>query len=126
MNTPKDLFYAETHEWLRVEGDVAYVGITAYAADQLGEIAFVEIETEGEELDKGELFGSIEAVKTASDVYMPVAGEVIEANEAVMDDPTLVNSDSFGEGWLIKIKMANPEETKDLLSAEAYEEMVKA
>ncbi|HOE05774.1 MAG TPA: glycine cleavage system protein GcvH [Bacteroidales bacterium] len=126
MNIPKDLLYTKTHEWIRVDGDVAYVGITEFAAEQLGEIAFVEIETEGEELGKGEVFGSIEAVKTASDSYMPVSGEVLEANELVKDDPTLVNSDSFGKGWLIKIKISDPAELAELIKPAEYETLVHA
>ncbi|HPG73495.1 MAG TPA: glycine cleavage system protein GcvH [Bacteroidales bacterium] len=125
MNIPKDLLYTKTHEWIRVDGEEAYVGITAFAAEQLGEIAFVEIETEGEELAKGEVFGSIEAVKTASDSYMPVSGEVLEANSMVSDDSTLVNSDSFGDGWLIKIRMTNLAELDEMLTPEAYEELIK-
>ena len=126
MNIPKDLLYTKTHEWIRVDGDVAYVGITEFAAEQLGEIAFVEIETEGEELGKGEVFGSIEAVKTASDSYMPVSGEVLEANELVKDDPTLVNSDSFSKGWLIKIKISDPAELAELIKPAEYETLVHA
>ena len=126
MNIPKNLLYTKTHEWIRVEGDEAVIGITEFAAEQLGEIAFVEIETEGEELAKGEVFGSIEAVKTASDSYMPVAGEVLEANELVKNDSTLVNSDSFGDGWLIKIKISDPAELKDLLTPADYEALIKA
>jgi len=126
MNIPKNLLYTKTHEWIRVEGDQAVIGITEFAAEQLGEIAFVEIETEGEELTKGEVFGSIEAVKTASDSYMPVAGEVLEANELVKNDSTLVNSDSFGNGWLIKIKITDPAELKDLLTPAEYEALIKA
>ena len=125
MNIPKDLLYTKTHEWIRVDGEEAYVGITAFAAEQLGEIAFVEIETEGEELAKGEVFGSIEAVKTASDSYMPVSGEVLEANSMVSHDSTLVNSDSFGDGWLIKIRMTNLAELDEMLTPEAYEELIK-
>jgi glycine cleavage system H protein len=125
MNIPKNLKYAESHEWLRIEGDEAYVGITEFAATHLGDIVFVEIETEGENLDKGESFGTIEAVKTVSDIYMPVAGEVIEINQAIIDDPALVNKDCFGEGWLIKIKMNNPAEANNLLDAEAYAEIAK-
>jgi glycine cleavage system H protein len=125
MNIPKNLKYAESHEWLRIEGGEAYVGITEFAATHLGDIVFVEIETEGENLDKGESFGTIEAVKTVSDIYMPVAGEVIEINQAIIDDPALVNKDCFGEGWLIKIKMNNPAEANNLLDAEAYAEIAK-
>ena len=106
MNIPGDLKYTQDHEWVRVNGDVAVVGITDFAQGELGDIVFVEIETEGEELDKGETFGTVEAVKTVSDLFMPVGGEVSEFNEALADDPELVNKDPYGEGWMIKIKVA--------------------
>jgi glycine cleavage system H protein len=125
MNIPNNLKYAESHEWLRIEGDEAYVGITEFAATHLGDIVFIEIETEGENLDKGESFGTIEAVKTVSDSYMPVSGEVIEVNQAIIDDPALVNKDCFGKGWLIKIKMNNPTDADALLDATAYAEISK-
>ncbi len=125
MNFPENLKYAESHEWLRIEGDEAYIGITEFASTHLGDIVFIEIETEGEELEKGETFGSIEAVKTVSDTYMPVSGEVIEVNEAVINDPSLVNKDCFGEGWLIKIKLTNPSEVENLLDVNAYKEIAK-
>ena len=125
MNFPENLKYSESHEWLRIEGDEAYVGITEYAATHLGDIVFIEIETEGESLDKGESFGTIEAVKTVSDSYMPVAGEVIEVNEAILDDPALVNKDCYGDGWLIKIKMSDPAEAEALMDAAAYVEIAK-
>lgn len=125
MNFPENLKYTESHEWLRIEGDEAYVGITEFAASHLGDIVFIEIETEGEELDKGESFGSIEAVKTVSDSYMPVAGEVIEVNEAILDDPALVNKDCYGDGWLIKIKLSNPADAEALMDAAAYAEVAK-
>ncbi|PLX08297.1 MAG: glycine cleavage system protein H [Marinilabiliales bacterium] len=125
MNFPENLKYAESHEWLRIEGDEAVVGITEFAATHLGDIVFIEIETEGEELDKGESFGTIEAVKTVSDSYMPVAGEVIEVNEAILDDPALVNKDCYGEGWLIKIKLANPADVDELMDAAAYADVAK-
>lgn len=125
MNIPKNLKYAESHEWIRVEGNEAYVGITEFAATALGDIVFIEIETEGEELAKGESYGTIEAVKTVSDSYMPVSGEVIEVNVKVLDDPSLVNKDCFGDGWLIKIKMTNPDELSGLLDADAYAEIAK-
>lgn len=125
MNIPNNLKYTESHEWLRIEGDEAYIGITEHAATLLGDIVFIEIETEGEDLDAREPFGSIEAVKTVSDSYMPVAGKVIEVNQAVIDDPALVNKDSFGEGWLIKIKMSNPADVNTLMDAAAYENIAK-
>ncbi len=125
MNIPNNLKYTESHEWLRIEGDEAYVGITEFAATHLGDIVFIEIETEGENLDKGESFGTIEAVKTVSDSYMPVGGEVIEVNQAIIDDPALVNKDCFGDGWLIKIKMNNPADADALLDATAYAEIAK-
>ncbi|MCK9254469.1 MAG: glycine cleavage system protein GcvH [Bacteroidales bacterium] len=125
MNIPNNLKYAESHEWVRVEGDIAVVGITDFAQTSLGDIVFIEIEVEGETLDKGEVYGNIEAVKTVSDSYMPVSGEVIEVNQEVMDDPSLVNKDPYGEGWLLKIKMSNPEELNNLLDAAGYEEIAK-
>lgn len=125
MNFPNNLKYSESHEWLRIEGDEAYVGITEFAATHLGDIVFIEIETEGENLDKGESFGTIEAVKTVSDSYMPVAGEVIEVNQAIVDDPALVNKDCYGDGWLIKIKMNNPADANALLDAAAYTNIAK-
>jgi glycine cleavage system H protein len=125
MNIPNNLKYSESHEWLRIDGDEAYVGITEFAATHLGDIVFIEIETEGENLDKGESFGTIEAVKTVSDSYMPVAGEVIEVNQAIVDDPALVNKDCYGDGWLIKIKMSNPADANALLDAAAYENIAK-
>lgn len=125
MNIPNNLKYTESHEWLRIEGDEAYIGITDHAATLLGDIVFIEIETEGETLEKGEPYGSIEAVKTVSDSYIPVAGEVIEVNQAVIDDPALVNKDSYGEGWLIKIKMNNPADATTLMDAAAYAEIAK-
>lgn len=125
MNIPNNLKYSESHEWLRIEGDEAYIGITEFAATHLGDIVFIEIETEGENLDKGESFGTIEAVKTVSDSYMPVAGEVIEVNQAIVDDPALVNKDCYGDGWLIKIKMNNPADANALLDAAAYTNIAK-
>jgi len=125
MNFPENLKYTESHEWVRVEGDIAFVGITEFAATHLGDIVFIEIETVGEILDKKESFGSIEAVKTVSDAYMPISGEVIEANQAVLDDPALVNKDPYGEGWLIKIKINNPDEVNELLDADSYAEIAK-
>jgi glycine cleavage system H protein len=125
MNFPKELKYTETHEWIKVDGENAFVGITEFAVTHLGDIVFIEIETEGENLDAKEAFGSFEAVKTVSDVYMPVSGEVIEVNQAILDDPALVNKDCYGEGWLIKIKINNPDELNNLLDAQAYEAIAK-
>ena len=120
LNIPNDLKYTNEHEWIRVEGDVIVVGVTDFAQGELGDVVFLEIETEGESLDKGETFGTIEAVKTVSDLYMPVGGEVIEVNAALEDAPELVNSDPFGEGWMIKIKVADAAELAELMDAEAY------
>lgn len=124
MNTPSNLLYTNEHEWIRVEGDVAYVGITDYAQSELGEIVFVDINTEGETLAQNEVFGSVEAVKTVSDLNMPVAGEVLEINEVINDKPELVNNDPYGEGWMIKISVANPAEFETLLDADAYQALI--
>ena len=126
MNLPENLKYTQDHEWVRVEGDVAVVGVTDFAQGELGDVVFVEIETEGENLDKGETFGTVEAVKTVSDLFMPVGGEVIEVNEGLADEPEVVNKDPYGEGWMIKIKMADAGELEELLSPEAYKEMIEA
>jgi glycine cleavage system H protein len=126
MNIPTNLKYVNTHEWLRVEGTEAYVGITEFAVSQLGDISFIEIETEGDALEKGEMFGTIEAVKTVSDVYMPVGGTVLEVNQAVLDTPELHNNDPFGDGRLIKIAIADTNELNDLLDAAAYEDVAKS
>lgn len=125
MKTPSNLKYAEDHEWVRVEDDVAIVGITDYAQSQLGDIVFLDITTEGETLDKDEVFGAVEAVKTVSDLYMPASGKVIEFNEALNDAPETVNQDPYGEGWIIKIKMNDPSELDSLMSAEEYNQMVE-
>lgn len=124
MNFPADLKYTKDHEWIRVDGDVAYIGITDYAQSELGEIVFVDITTEGETLAKEDVFGTIEAVKTVSDLFMPVSGEVIEANAELDDKPELVNEDVYGNGWLIKISMSDPAELDELLSAAEYEQMI--
>ena len=124
MNIPSNLYYTKEHEWIRVEGNEAYVGITDYAQSELGEIVFVDINTEGETLAQGEVFGSVEAVKTVSDLNMPVAGEVLEINETINDQPELVNNDPYGEGWMIKISVANPEELNNLLDAEGYQALI--
>ena len=124
MNIPAELRYTNEHEWIRVEGDVAYVGITDYAQSELGEIVFVDINTEGETVGQNEVFGSVEAVKTVRDLNMPVTGEVLEVNENINDQPELVNNDPYGEGWMIKIQVANPAELDTLLDAEAYKALI--
>lgn len=126
MNIPVDLKYTEDHEWIRVEGDVAIVGVTDFAQGELGDVVFVEIETEGEELDKGETFGTVEAVKTVSDLFMPVGGEVAEFNEALADEPELINNDPYGKGWMIKIEIADNSELDALISAEEYQKLLEA
>lgn len=121
MNTPKELKYTKDHEWVRIEGDVAVVGITDFAQDQLGDIVFVDIQTLGETVNKDEVFGAIEAVKTVADALMPLTGEVIEVNEELEAEPQAVNTDPYGKGWMIKVKIANPAEIEELLDADAYE-----
>ncbi|MBQ5819388.1 MAG: glycine cleavage system protein GcvH [Bacteroides sp.] len=125
MNVPTNLKYTSEHEWIRVEGDIAYVGITDYAQAQLGDIVFVDIQTEGETLAAGDVFGTIEVVKTVSDLFLPVAGEVLEQNEALADQPELVNTDPYGEGWLIKIKPAADADYDALLDAEGYKAVIE-
>lgn len=124
MNFPNDVKYTKEHEWIRQEGDVAYVGITDYAQEQLGDIVFVDIQTVGETLAADEVFGTIEVVKTISDLFLPVAGEVLEQNEALEEQPELVNKDPYGEGWLIKIKPAADADFDSLLDAEAYKALI--
>jgi len=126
MKIPENLKYTRDHEWIRVEGDQAVVGITDFAQGELGDVVFVEIETEGESLEKGEIFGTVEAVKTVSDLFMPVSGEVVEVNEALADTPELVNKDPYGEGWMIKIKIADETDLAELLSAADYQKMIEA
>ena len=124
MNTPNELKYTPDHEWIKIDGDVAIVGITDFAQKELGDIVYVEIETEGETIPKSELFGTIEAVKTVSDLFMPVSGEVMEFNQNLEAEPELVNSDPYGDGWMIKISLSDPGELDDLLSAEKYLELI--
>lgn len=124
MNIPSNLKYSKDHEWVRVEGDTAYIGITDFAQSELGEIVIVDITTEGETLAQEAVFGSIEAVKTVSDLFMPVGGKVSEVNPKLEDNPELVNSDPYGEGWMIKVKMTNPSEAGKLLDAEAYKALI--
>ena len=124
MNFPTNVKYTKEHEWIRLEGDVAYVGITDYAQEQLGDIVFVDIPTEGETLAADEVFGTIEVVKTISDLFLPVTGEILEQNEALADQPELVNQDPYGEGWLIKIKPTADAAFDRLLAAEAYNALI--
>lgn len=121
MNIPANLRYTKDHEWIRVEGNTAFVGITDYAQSELGEIVFVDIDTVGETVAQGEVFGSVEAVKTVSDLFMPASGEVLEFNETLNDQPELVNNDPYGEGWMIKVQLSDPAELDTLLDAAAYE-----
>ncbi len=124
MNIPDNLFYTKEHEWLKVEGDIATVGITDFAQKELGDIVFVEVETVEEDLDIEEAFGTIEAVKTVSDMFMPVSGTVTELNETLEDAPETINSDPYGDGWIIKIKMSDSSQLEGLLSADAYKELI--
>lgn len=124
MNIPADLKYTKEHEWIKVDGDVATVGITDFAQGELGDIVYVEIETEGETLDSEEVFGTVEAVKTVSDLFMPLSGEVTEFNEGLEADPEAVNRDPYGDGWMIKIKISDASEVDGLLSADAYKELI--
>ena len=125
MNTPTDLKYTKDHEWIKVEGNMATIGITDFAQSELGDIVFVEVETVGETLSKEEVFGTVEAVKTVSDLYMPVTGTVEAFNEKLESDPELVNTDPYGDGWMIKVKIENISELEKLLSASEYEALVK-
>ena len=124
MNFPEDLKYTKDHEWIRVEGDVAYVGITDYAQSELGEIVYVDITTEGETVAKEEVFRTIAAVKTVSDLFMPASGEVLEVNAELEDAPELVNQEPYGKGWLIKVSVADATELDSLLSAEEYQQLI--
>lgn len=124
MNVPANLKYTKDHEWLKADGDYAYVGITDFAQGELGDIVFIEIETVGETLESEEVFGTIEAVKTVSDLFMPVGGEIVEKNPAIEETPDIVNKDPYGKGWLVKIKISDKSEVDDLLSAEDYSTLV--
>ena len=124
MNIPQDLKFTQDHEWIRMEGDFAFVGITDYAQSNLGDIVFLEIETVGETLAKGEAFGNIEAVKAVEELYMPVSGEVAEINPALEASPEVVNKDPYGEGWMVKIKLTDPAELSTLLDAAAYAKLI--
>jgi len=124
MNIPNDLKYTANHEWIRVEGDEAVIGVTEFAQGELGDVVFLEIETEGESLAKGDAFGTIEAVKTVSDLYMPAGGDVLKVNPALEDAPELVNSSPFDEGWMIRVKLSDPSQLDDLMTAEAYAKLI--
>jgi glycine cleavage system H protein len=124
MNVPGNLKYTKDHEWLRVEGDMGYVGVTDFAQGELGDIVFVEIETVGETLKKEEVFGTIEAVKTVSDMFMPVSGEILEMNQVIEETPEVVNKDPYGKGWMIRIKITNSTEIDDLLSPDKYKALI--
>jgi glycine cleavage system H protein len=126
MNIPENLKYTQDHEWIRIEGNQAYIGITDFAQSELGDIVFIEIETIDETLEKEEVFGTVEAVKTVSDLFMPVSGKVLEINPKLEDNPELVNKEPYGDGWMIKISVDKPEEIDSLLSAAEYKEMVNA
>ena len=121
MNFPTDLYYTADHEWVRMDGEIATIGVTHYAQGELGDIVFVEVETEGETLEAEEVFGTIEAVKTVSDLILPITGEIIEMNKAIDDDPSLINNDPFGAGWIIKVRVSNPSDVEGLMDATAYE-----
>ena len=124
MEFPKGLKYSKDHEWLKIEGDNAYIGITEFAQGELGDIVFVDVDTEGDELEKEEVFGSVEAVKTVSDLFMPINGEVLALNKQLEDDPELINSDPYGDGWIIKILISDLSELDTLLDADEYKELV--
>lgn len=126
MNIPSELKYTKDHEWIKVDGDVATVGITDFAQGELGDIVYVEVETVDETLEQEEVFGTVEAVKTVSDLFLPVSGEIIEFNESLEEEPEKVNEDPYGEGWMIRIRMSDPSELEDLLDADAYKEVVGA
>ena len=126
MNIPAELKYTKDHEWVRVEGDVAVVGVTDYAQGELGDIVYIEIETEGDNLDQEEVFGTVEAVKTVSDLFMPISGEIVEVNASLSDAPETVNTDPYGNGWMIKIKVSDKSQLDELLSADDYKAEVGA
>lgn len=125
MSATANLKYTKEHEWIRVEGNLAYVGITDYAQSELGEIVFVEVETVGETLSEGEVFGTVEAVKTVSDLYLPIDGTILEFNDELEDKPELVNEDPYGQGWMVKIEIKNASQLDSLLSAKEYEALIK-
>lgn len=124
MNVPENLLYTKDHEWVRVEGNTGIIGVTDFAQGELGDVVFIEIETVGEKLAKEEVFGTIEAVKTVSDLFMPVAGEILELNPALEETPDVVNKDPYGKGWMVKISITDPAELKTLLSADSYKALL--
>lgn len=126
MNIPANLKYTKDHEWVKIEGDIATVGITDFAQKELGDIVYVEVETLDQTLDKDEVFGTVEAVKTVSDLFLPLSGEIIEFNDSLETTPEKVNSDPYGEGWMVKVKMSNPSEESELLSSDQYKELIGA
>ena len=126
MNFPSELKYTKDHEWIKVEGDVAIIGITDFAQGELGDIVYVDIDTVGETIEKDQVFGTVEAVKTVSDLFMPVSGEILEFNKALETQPESVNTDPYGDGWMVKVKMSNSAEMSELLSAEQYSALVSA
>ena len=126
MNIPSNLKYTNDHEWVAIDGDIATVGITDFAQGELGDIVYVEVETLDETMDADEVFGSVEAVKTVSDLFLPLSGEIIEFNDSLESDPEKVNNDPYGEGWMIKVKISNPDEIKNLLDEAGYKELVGA
>jgi len=126
MNFPKELKYTKDHEWIKIEEDIATVGITDFAQSELGDIVYIDVETLDETIEANEVFGTVEAVKTVSDLFMPITGEIIELNENLDDEPELVNSDPYGEGWMIKIKISDIETINDLLDADSYQALIEA
>ncbi len=124
MNIPAELKYTKDHEWIKIDGDIATIGITDFAQGELGDIVYVEVETVDEELEREEVFGTVEAVKTVSDLFIPLDGEVIEFNETLEGEPELVNTDPYGAGWMVKVKFSNESQVNDLLSADAYKELI--
>ena len=126
MNIPQELKYTKDHEWVRIEGDVATVGITDFAQGELGDIVYVEVETVDETLEREEIFGTVEAVKTVSDLFLPLSGEIIEFNESLEDEPEKVNTDPYGEGWMVKIRFSDASQVEELLSAQEYSELIGA
>lgn len=126
MNIPADLKYTKDHEWVKIEGDLAIIGITDFAQGELGDIVYVEVDTLDETLDREEVFGTVEAVKTVSDLFLPLSGEIVEFNESLEDEPEKVNTDPYGEGWMVKVKYNNADELEDLLSDQAYKDLVGA
>ncbi|NDV15613.1 glycine cleavage system protein GcvH [Muricauda sp. TY007] len=126
MNIPSELKYTKDHEWVKIDGDIATVGITDFAQSELGDIVYVEVETLDETLDKEEVFGTVEAVKTVSDLFLPLSGEIVEFNEALEDEPEKVNSDPYGDGWMVKIRLSEPSEVEGLMSADDYKALIGA